>query len=245
MRQLYPRARKNEVDLIYAYGRPSRLSSDQPAVRLNMIASVDGIATLAGRSGALSGPADQTVFTALRTLADTVLVGAGTLRTEQYGPVLLDAEARRRRETWGLPPVPPIAVMTRSCRLDWNSPFFIQAEQRPIVLTTSLARPADRERAAAVADLVITGATEVEPAHAIAALADRGVQNVLLEGGPSVNAQMAMAGLIDELCLTISPLLVGNGTFPILDGSSLTEPVGLTLKHVFEADGYLFLHYRR
>jgi riboflavin biosynthesis pyrimidine reductase len=83
-----------------------------------MIVSVDGAASLQGRSGALGGPADKALFATLRSLADVLLVGAGTMRAEGYGPARLSDDARARRRDWGLPPVPPIAVITRSCRLD-------------------------------------------------------------------------------------------------------------------------------
>src|ERR1700726_790188 len=133
MRQLFPEA-TTDVELVDAYGRLAP-AGDRPALRANMIARVDGAASAERRSGGLGGRADKTVFSALRSLADVVLVGSGTMRAERYGPVRLDDAARARRNRWGIAPVPPIAVVTASCRLDWEAPFFTAAEQRPMVLT--------------------------------------------------------------------------------------------------------------
>jgi riboflavin biosynthesis pyrimidine reductase len=242
MNRLFPDP--GDVDPVDDYGRLSR-AGDRPRVRLNMIASVDGAASVAGRSGALGGPPDKAVFATLRSLADVILVGAATMRTEGYGPARLDDSARARRRQQGLAPVPPIAVVTRACRLDWQSPFFTEAEQRPIILTAASAAPEDRARAAEVADVIVAGDDGVDLTGAVHALGERGHDNVLAEGGPGIAAQLATADLLDELCLTVSPLLVGGDAGRILDGTPLEPPQRLELHHVLEADGYLFLRYRR
>ena len=243
MRPLVPAP--GDVDPVDAYGRLSKRGPRRPAVRLNMIATVDGAAALAGRSGALGGRADKALFAALRSLADVILVGAGTMRTEGYGPVVLDEGARSRRIRWGLPAVPPIAVITRACRLDWAAPFFTQAEHRPLVLTVSSVALADRERAGQVADVIVAGDRDVDLIDAMSSLAVRGFDNVLAEGGPALAAQLAAAGLLDELCLTVSPVVASGEAPRILNGAALMPPLGLELGHVLEADGYLFLRYRR
>ena len=243
MRQLFPTA--GDVDPVDAYGRLAALGPGRPGVRLNMIVSVDGAASLQGRSGALGGPADKALFATLRSLADVVLVGAGTMRAEGYGPARLSDDARVRRRAWGLPPVPPIAVITRSCRLDWSARFFTEAQQRPLVVTVASAAAADRARAAEVADVIIAGDDDVDLARAISALAKRGHTNVLSEGGPGMAAQLAAAGLLDEVCLTVAPLLAAGEARRILDGAALAPPSALELGHVLQADGYLFLGYRR
>jgi riboflavin biosynthesis pyrimidine reductase len=242
MRQLFPDS--GEVEPVDAYGRLSRLG-ERPCVRLNMIASVDGAASLAGQSGRLGGPADKAMFATLRSLGDVILVGAATMRTESYGPPRLDHEARDRRRRWGLVPVPPIAVLTRSCRLDWSSPFFTEAEQRPIVITAASAANTDRNNAAEVADVIVAGNDGVDLLHAVRALGELGHDNVLAEGGPGVAAQLAGAELLDELCLTVAPLLVGGDARRILDGDRLELPTPLELRHVLEADGYLFIRYQQ
>lgn len=243
MRQLFPDA--GDVDPLDAYGRLNRLGPRRPGVRLNMIASVDGAASLQGRSGALGGPADKALFAMLRALADVILVGAGTMRAEGYGHARLDDAAQARRTRWGLPAVPPIAVVTRACRLDWASPFFSQARQRPLVVTVASAAGADQARAAAVADVVMAGETEVDLAAAVGALGERGHDNVLAEGGPAIAAELGAAGLLDEVCLTVSPLLAAGDAHRILDGPALAPPERLELARVLEADGYLFMRYHR
>ena len=243
MRQLFPTA--GDVDPADGYGRLAALGPNRPRVRLNMIASVDGAASLQGRSGALGGPADKALFATLRSLADVVLLGAGTMRAEGYGPARLSDDARARRRDWGLPPVPPIAVMTRSCRLDWSARFFAEAEQRPLVVTVASAATTDRARAAEVADTVIAGDDDVDLARVVGALAERGHTNVLSEGGPDIAARFATAGLLDEVCLTLAPLLAAGEARRILDGAALAPPPVLGLALVLEADGYLFLRYRR
>ena len=242
MHRLFPD--QAEVDPIDAYGRLSR-AGHRPQVRLNMIASVDGASSVDGHSAPLGGPADKALFATLRALADVILVGAATMRTESYGPARLDESSRGLRLRWAMTAVPPIAVVTRACRLDWHAPFFADAEQRPIIITAASAALDDRARAAEVADVIVAGDKGVDLAQAMRELAERGHENVLAEGGPGIAAQLAAADLLDELCLTVSPLLAGGEAKRILDGSLLQPPPRLELHHVLESDGYLFLRYRR
>ncbi len=241
MRRLFPSA-EDDVDLAGVYG-PGQAAPGRPWVRLNMVASVDGATAVDGLSGGLGGPADHHVFATLRSLADIILVAAGTMRAEGYGPARLTSalvEARRRR---GQPDVPPIAVVTRGCRLDWGSPFFTDAAARPIILTAAAAAAEDRERAAEVADVVLAGTDGVDLGRAIAALADRGARSVLVEGGPTLNGQFAAAGLLDEVCLTLSPRLAGGSALRILASAQLGSVSPLSLASVCEDDGFLFLRY--
>jgi riboflavin biosynthesis pyrimidine reductase len=225
MRQLLPTP-VDPVDPMAVYG-DLPVAPGRPAVRLNMIASVDGATTLAGVSGGLGGPADHTLFAVLRSLADVVLVAAGTVRAERYGPSST-----------------PVAVVSRSLRLDWDAPFFTAPLARPIVVTVAQA-PADRlAQAAALADVVVAGDRDVDLAAALAAFADRGWRAVLAEGGPTLNGQLARAGLLDELCLTLSPRLAGGDAKRILDGPSVRAAAGLRLCSVCEQDEFLFLRYR-
>jgi riboflavin biosynthesis pyrimidine reductase len=225
MRQLLPTP-VDPVDLMAVYG-DLPVAPGRPAVRLNMIASVDGATTLAGVSGGLGGRADHALFAVLRSLAEVVLVAAGTVRAERYGPSST-----------------PVAVVSRSLRLDWDAAFFTAPLARPIVVTVAQA-PADRlARAAALADVVVAGDRDVDLAAALAAFADRGWRAVLAEGGPTLNGQLARAGLLDELCLTLSPRLAGGDAKRILDGPSLRAAAGLRLCSVCEQDEFLFLRYR-
>jgi riboflavin biosynthesis pyrimidine reductase len=238
MRALLPRA-SEEVDLVEAYAVPSS-TEKRPFVRCNMISTLDGAITINGRSGLLGGPADRCVFQVLRSLADVILVGAGTARAEGYGPVTLDAQLRGKRAARGQSEVPPIAVVTGSGSLDWSAPFFTEAEARPVVVTTRASDPGARQRAEEVADVVIAGEDRVDPAEALNELARAGHRSVLLEGGPGLNADVVHGGLLDELCLTLSPRLVAGDGTRILAGPELMPPLQPSLLHLLEQDGFLF-----
>jgi riboflavin biosynthesis pyrimidine reductase len=225
MRQLFPEL-IDPVD-------PAAVYRDWPAaagrlpVRLNMIASVDGATTMAGVAGGLGSPADRALFALFRQLADVVLVAAGTVRAEGYRPSSV-----------------PIAVVSRSCRFDWEAPFFTAPKARPIVVTVADA-PAERvARAAELAEVVVAGDHDVDLEVALTALQSMGHRTVLSEGGPTMNAQLVAAGLLDELCLTVSPRMIGGDAKRILAGPVLTPATELRLHTICEEDGFLFLRYR-
>jgi len=212
-------------------------------VRANMVASSDGAATVQGASGALSSDGDRRLFVVLRGLADVVLVGAHTVRVERYGPP-------RPRDEWatlraGRQPAPPIAIVTGTLDLDLSSPLFTEAPAyaRTIVLTVESAPQERRAQAAKWADVVIAGSRHVDLTLAIKALADRGLHRVLTEGGPRLLGQLVAADLLDELCLTVSPLLAGGDSPGITVGADLASPRRLRLGHVLEAEGSLFCRY--
>ncbi|HEX6675424.1 MAG TPA: dihydrofolate reductase family protein [Actinomycetes bacterium] len=225
MRQLYP-VPVDPVDPADVYGDLPD-AGPRPSLRLNMIASADGATTVAGTSGGLGGAADRALFLLLRSLADVVLVAAGTMRADRYGPSSV-----------------PVAVVSRSCRFDWGAPFFSAQKARPIVVTVAQAPAPLRARAAAVADVVVAGERDVDLARALDELGAMGFRAVLCEGGPSLNAQLAAAGLIDELCLTLAPSLVGGDAKRLVDGPALAAPVPLRLRSLCEQDGFLFLRWR-
>jgi riboflavin biosynthesis pyrimidine reductase len=213
------------VDPVALYGDLPP-AGERPAVRLNMIASVDGATAVAGVSGGLGGRADHELFAVLRSLADVVLVAAGTVRAERYGPSAV-----------------PIAVVSRSCRLDWDSPFFAAPIAQPIVITVEKAPPLERKRATDLADVVIAGERDVDLVTALDALRARGFGAVLAEGGPSLNGQLAAAGLLDEVCLTLSPRLVGADAKRILAGPAPAAMSQWRMRSLCEQDGFLFLRY--
>lgn len=242
MRQLFPVA-IDPVDWLSVYGDVPAACA-RPWVRLNMIASVDGAASVGGRTGALGGPADRRLFVLLRSLADVILVGATTVRAERYGPALLPPERQAARRQRGQVPVPPIAVVSRSCRFNWESRFFTAAVVRPIVITVDSAPAERRARAAQVADVILAGQEDVELARALDALAERGARWVLCEGGPTLNGYLVSAGLLGELCLTLSPRLVSGDAKRIVAGPALAVPQDAALCSVCEEDGFLFLRFR-
>ena len=221
-----------------------------PWVRANMIASVDGAAVIDGRSGALGGPADRMLLQVLRALADVILVGAGTARAERYRPARPVAALAALRQ--GRPVTPPIAVVSARLDLDPQAPLLAQAPAgaRTIVLTTAAA-PADRRAAISRhAELIVAETEQLTADQVIGALATLGHARVLAEGGPSLLAQIAAEGLLDELCLTVSPVLAGGSAGRILSGRNLGDqqlgtPEPLRLAHVLADDGYLFCRYVR
>lgn len=236
MRQLLPSpttgADATEVDLAALYGGERPEPKERPWVMANFVASLDGSAAVEGRTRALSGPADRALFRRLRAQADVVLVGAGTVRAEGYGPVRGDDPA-------------PIAVVSRSLELDWDSPLFTEAAVPTLVVTCGWADATRRTRAEQAAELVMAGDQWVDVGQAIAELGRRGHGVVLCEGGPCLLGELVVADLLDELCLTVSPLLAGGAGPRIVTGAVLPAPRPLELASVLEDDGDLFLRYLR
>lgn len=230
MRRLLPLP-VEDIDPGTTYGTADRpATGGRPWVVANMIASADGTASVAGRSGGLGGPADRQVFRLLRSLADVVVAGASTVRVERYRPITG-------------PGATPIAVVTRSLELDWAAPLFTAAEARTIVVTCGAADAGRLRQAREVADVVIAGAGAVDPLAAMAALGERGHRVVLCEGGPMLLAQLAATRTLDELCLTVSPLLAGGDGPRVVTGTHLMSPAALRLASLFEDDGFLLLRY--
>ena len=242
MRMLFPEAGE-AIDPAMVYADMPHNDS-RPAVRLNMIVSVDGGTSWNGVSGALGGSADKALFSVLRSFADVVLVASTTMRREHYGPAVLPSKIREARAERGQSPVPRIAVVSRTCKFDWSTPFFTAASARPIVLTVSSASKADRTRAAEVADVIVAGDDAVDLSDAVGELGSLGAESVLAEGGPTLNGELARAGLLDELCVTLSPLLASGDAKRIIAGSTLDALEPLTLRSICEQDDYLFLRYR-
>jgi riboflavin biosynthesis pyrimidine reductase len=238
VRALLPEPKLN-VDIIEAYS-PGDAGPDGLFVRCNMISSLDGAVTLEGRSGMLGGPADRRVFQVLRSWADVIVVGAGTARAERYGPAKLDDALRQARARRGQALVPPIAVVTGSTDLDWSSAFFTEAEVRPILFTTESGAETARGQGGDVADVVVAGRDRVDLPRAFQHLRRAGYGSVLLEGGPRLNAEVVRGGLLDELCLTISPRLVAGDGPRVLAGNAMVEPHDLGIVHLLEQDGLLF-----
>jgi riboflavin biosynthesis pyrimidine reductase len=212
-------------------------------LRANMVASTDGAAAIGGRSGGLSGPGDRMLFTVLRSLADVILVGATTAQTERYRPVRAAGLWTCLRPPGAL--VPPIAVVTRSLDLDPGGQLLTDTEPaaQTIVITTESA-PADRKAAIARhARIIVAGDEAVDLGVAASALTDLGYASILTEGGPGLLGQLAGADLLDELCLTISPVLAAGPAGRIVSGPP--TDVTFSLAHVLTDAGYLFCRYLR
>jgi riboflavin-specific deaminase-like protein len=245
MRQLLPEP-VDDVDPDDLYPTDARPAPpDRPWVMLNMVTSIDGASALEGRSGGLGGDADQTVFRVLRSVPDVILVGAATVRAERYGPPRTSEQHQAARRARGQAPFPRLAVVSGRLDLDEGTELFTATPSRPIVITGSNA-PADRRaELAEVADVVVAGAERVDLVAALAELRGLGCAVVLCEGGPSLNAQLLAAGVVDELCATIGPLLVGGSSKRMIEAAAPDAPEPLRLDRLLEADGVLLARYVR
>ncbi|WP_414719850.1 pyrimidine reductase family protein [Umezawaea sp.] len=232
-----------DADLERAYDYPSDL--DRPWVQVNFVSSVDGAVAVDGRSAALGNPADKKVFMLGRDLADVVLVGAGTAKAEGYRGVRAGEVRAERRARLGRAPVPPIAVVSARASIDPDSPLVTDTSVPLIVLTTSSASAERREAlVAAGADVVVAGGTEVDLVAALRALDERGLRRVDCEGGPALFGSLIAADLVDELCVTIAPKLVGGGAGRIAHGPAV-PPRDMTLVSALHHGSALLLRYRR
>ena len=242
MRRLLPQP-ADEVNLFDAYTY-SNLAPEQTWLRGNMIASADGAATLDGGAGGLGNPADQQVLRLLRGLADVVIAGAGTVTAESYGPARVRAEYRELRAAAGQPTAPVMAVVSHRLNLDFDARYFSEATTPPILVTCEAAPPDRLLAAQKVADVVVAGGRGVVPNLMVKALRERGLRKLLCEGGPTLLSYIAADGSLDELCLTISPMLVGGPSRRILDGPPLDPPPRMRLTQLLQDDDdFLFARY--
>lgn len=233
---------------LYAYPNAYPADPNRCLVRGNAIASLDGGATTAGTSGGLGGPGDRRLFAALRELADVIVVGAGTARAENYGGARMTVAQRHRRLQRGQSEVPPIALVTRTGMLDRTLPVLTDTDVPALVLTCrAAAAPAQQRlgRAAEVIDCSGTDPDAVDLAIALHHLAGLGLVRVLTEGGPSLLGALLAGDLLDEMCLTTAPVLVGGDAVRVATGSAdvLTR---MRPEHVLhDDDGYLYARYVR
>jgi riboflavin biosynthesis pyrimidine reductase len=232
-----------DADLERIYGYPADL--DGPWLQANFVSSADGAATLDGKSEGLSHPADKRIFLLGRDLADVVLVGAGTARAEGYRGAKTSKERADRRARLGLAPVPPIAVVTGSAAIDPDSPLLTDARVPPIIITVSSAPRARLDRLAeAGAELLIAGEQKVDLRLALNELARRGLPRIDCEGGPHLFGELVAEDLVDQLCLTVAPLLAGAGAGRIAAGRPSPAPRRMELASLLYEDGFSLFRYR-
>jgi riboflavin biosynthesis pyrimidine reductase len=211
-------------------------------VRVNFVSSIDGAVTVNGKSAGLGGEADHRVFDILRRLCDVVLVASGTVKTEGYGAMILDGASVAARTARGLQPQPTFAIVSGSLDLDPDSEVFAMAPVRPLVFTVESAP--ESGALSKVADVIVCGETSVDPGLMVAALAERGHGRIHCEGGPTLFGSLLAADVVDELCLTVSPLLAG-GTAGRIDRGDLPEARGMTLTGILRSGDTLLLRYLR
>jgi riboflavin-specific deaminase-like protein len=215
MRRLFPSpAETTVVDEIGAIDFASRAHDDRPYTVTNFALTLDGHATIAGRSGPIGSSTDTKLLVALRTRVDALLIGAGTMRAERYGRVVADPAKRERREREGLPHDPLMVIVSGRLDLPWDAPLFTEGWGRVLICTTSEAEPPETPTSVRV----VRHADGVDfPGLMRYLRAERGVRCLLSEGGPHVHAQLLDAGLVDELFVTHAPKLAGG------DGPGLAE----------------------
>jgi riboflavin-specific deaminase-like protein len=229
-------------------GRASGASPMRPRVLLNMVSTLDGRATIGGRSGPIGGPADRELFHALRTVVDAVMVGSGTARAEHYRRLVREQSARVLRRERGLSEEPWACIVSGRLALSAEDvPLLKDPEARVAILTSSQASLPDGE-AAQIEYIRARREGRLDLPSAMAQLRERlGVKTVLCEGGPHLNTQLLAAGLVDEIFLSLAPKLAGGDAsgeaLRILAGMDLDPPIDLQLLGVLEHESHLFLRY--
>jgi riboflavin biosynthesis pyrimidine reductase len=230
-----------ELPRLYEY--PER---DGPWVRANFIASVDGGATADGKTETMAGPGDRLIFNLLRELADVIVVGAGTVRIEGYSGAHMSAAQRHRRHARGQSEVPQLAIVTKSGRLERDMPVFTRTEVPPLVLTCTEAAEETRRVLTGLCEVLDCSAgdpAKVDEAALLQALAARGMRRILTEGGPMLLGAFVQRNMLDELCLTIAPYVVGGLARRIVTGPGQLL-ARMRCAHVLTDDaGYLYTRY--
>jgi riboflavin biosynthesis pyrimidine reductase len=219
---------------------PSAQAPARPRVVAAMIASADGRTAVKGRSVGLGHPADRALLRELRAAADAILVGTATLRAERYAN-LLDDDQRAQRVAAGLEPEPIVATVSRRLDLASDVPLLAEPTARVQVYTEVEGEVPSQGAWVAVhrfepGQLTMPGILE----HL---RAERGARAILCEGGPTLLRVLVAADCLDDLLLTIAPMLVAGDGPPSLRGPELEPPAGLALRTIHRADDHLFLHY--
>jgi len=217
----------------------SRTIPGRPWVLVNMVASVDGATTIEGRSSGLGDDDDLEMFKALRAVPDVILVGAGTARAEDYGPVRLDGGRVERRRALGKADLPRLAVVTGRLDLDPKARLFSRPETPPLIITGPAADTDRRRTLEAVAEVVVLHDLSAE---AVIGHLDE-AEVILCEGGPGLNSQLAAARLIDELNVTVAPVMVGGVSKRIVEGVTADPPLDMDLDRLLAGERSLFFRY--
>lgn len=250
MHRLLPadRAGPRPLEELYADLELPHGDGRRAGVAVGMVASLDGATARDGVSGGLGGDADAVAFARLRTACDAIVVAAGTVRAEDYGPPGGGDERRRARRSRGLAEVPGMVVVTASAELDPAARLFTDPRRDPdvpLVVATCASAPRSRRDALAdVAEVVVLGDEQVDLEALLRWCLQRGWARVLVEGGPALNAQLAARDLVDEVFVTIAPALVAGHAARLLDGSALDPPRRCVPVELHEHAGELLLRAR-
>lgn len=219
------------ADALAAAALGAEASRQRPYTFFNFVSTLDGRAALDGSTRPLGGPADLEMLLALRAVADAVLIGPGTVRAEGYGRLV----GGDRRST-----SPPAVLISRRFDVPWEAGLFAAPDQPVLVYTSLDAGPAPD----VAAPVEVVRLDECTPAAALADLRARGVRALLSEGGPTLFRGFLAEGLVDELFLTLTPLLTGDeDETSLVVGGRLPNLTRLTLRWVLRSDAELFLRY--
>jgi riboflavin-specific deaminase-like protein len=237
---IYPDHRPTSPEALAAGLRLHELAPPgRPYLGINMVASLDGKATLDWRTKGLSTEVDRRLFHHLRTQADAVMVGAGTAREERYGRITKNEELRDKRVAEGRAPEALAVVVSGRLDLPPDLPLLNEPDQ-PVLIATGSA-----DDLPGLKGNVEYARIGDDLPRLMAELLERGLRSVLCEGGPTLNSFLFAAGLVDELFLTMNPKVVGGAAaLTIVAGRELVEPVELDLVSVAEANGELFTRWR-
>lgn len=221
-----------ELERLYAYP-----ATERPWVRTNFVSTLDGAATgQDGKSGTLGGEADTRVFALLRSLADVIVVGAGTARDEGYADFEVDTDLRARL---GLSPVPTMVLVSRSLGIP---PALVAPGT--VVVTTADVEPKALAVLRETVEVIAVGNGQIDWTAVLTEFTHRGWLRVLCEGGPSLHGELVKLDLVDELCLTIAPILAAGGAPRIAHGDDAVHHQ-MSLGHAIEADGGLLTKWVR
>jgi riboflavin-specific deaminase-like protein len=228
-----------ELENLYRYPQPLT----RPWVQANFVCSTDGAATVASDSEVLSNDMDRQLLSLSRTTSDVILVGLNTALIGRYQDVRVDP-ARRGRDD--LSPMPPIALVTARCGVTPESPVIRDAPVPPIVVTCSAAPEERRLRLRdAGVEVIVAGVEDVDMSGMLTELDRRGLRSIDCEGGPKLFASLVRSDLVDELRLTMAPLLAGGDGGRIANGFLPRQPLALVLESVLHGESSLFLRYTR
>lgn len=236
---VYPHLEIDPMAAITSEDRPLS-PTGQPWVYVNMVSSIDGATAVDGLSALLGGPADRLVFSALRAQADSIIVGAETVRAEKYRPPQTRPEIQEQRLARGQSAKPLIVVVTASASLSPDMALFADPGYIPVVVTGSEAAPEQLAALAGKATIVQQPNPRVDLKDLMTTLGAQGHQKCLVEGGPSLNGQFLADGLVDEWNMTLSPHLVSGNSSRAAHGPAAHEGQSLDLVRLWHADGVLF-----
>jgi riboflavin biosynthesis pyrimidine reductase len=246
MQRVHP-APAEDVDPVAAYAVDERPApADRPWVLMNMIASADGGTAVDGVSGGLGGEPDKEVFRAVRGVADVILVASNTVKAESYGPPRTPPSIQEQRRARGQTAKPTMAVVSSKLDFDFSSALFNDPDTACILFVPEDGPDAGRDGVPDGVEVVTVGTGRVDLVGALRVLRERGTSTLLCEGGPTLVGQLVAADVVDEVCLSLSPSLLGGDSKRITNGPAVPDGLSwLTLDRVFERESFLFLRYVR